>query len=95
MLEEDDVAAKNALENYLYDYGTAGSTTDEKLKNGAANMPKTDENGHTFADDLGSWPVSDCRDRSAGTGNGNSKSLVCSAAFYQYQLPDILRRDPL
>ena len=52
MLEEADVAATNALENYLYDYGTAGSTTDEKLKNGAANMPKTDENGHTFADDL-------------------------------------------
>lgn len=52
MLEEDDVTARNALESYLYDYGTAGSTTDEKLKKGAVNMPQTDANGHTFADDL-------------------------------------------
>ena len=48
MLETDDVAARNALEDYLYDYGAA----DEKLKNGAANMPKTDEHGYTSVDNL-------------------------------------------
>ena len=52
MLEADDVLAKNALESYLYDYGTQDSTTDGALKEGAASMPKTDENGYTSVDDL-------------------------------------------
>lgn len=59
LLEADDVAAKNALESYLYEYGTADSTTDEKLKEGAVNMPETDENGYTSVDglDLGLYLV--------------------------------------
>lgn len=52
ILEEDDVAAKNALEDYLYDYGTMDSTTDQKTKEGVVNMAKTDENGYTYADNL-------------------------------------------
>ena len=30
ILKADEVAAKNALENYLYDYGTLDATTDQK-----------------------------------------------------------------
>ena len=52
ILEEDDVAAKNALEDYLYDYGTMDSTTDQDTKDGVVNMAKTDENGYTYADNL-------------------------------------------
>ena len=52
LLKEDNVAAKNALESYLYDYGTEDSTTDQKTKAGVVNLPKTDKNGYTHAEDL-------------------------------------------
>ena len=43
---------KIALESYLYDYGTEDSTTDQKTKAGVVNLPKTDKNGYTHAEDL-------------------------------------------
>ena len=46
------MAAKNALESYLYDYGTEDSTTNQKTKAGVVNLPKTDKNGYTHAEDL-------------------------------------------
>lgn len=52
LLEKDDVAAKNALETYVYDYGTMDSTKDQNTKVGAVDMPKTDRNGVTSVDGL-------------------------------------------
>lgn len=52
LLEKDDVAAKNALETYVYDYGTMDSTIDQSTNEGAVNMPKTDKNGVTSVDGL-------------------------------------------
>lgn len=52
LLKEDNVEAKNALESYLYEYGTLDSTTDQAAKNGAVNMKKTDASGYTYADNL-------------------------------------------
>lgn len=52
LLQKDDVAAKDALETYVYDYGTMDSTTDQGTKIGAVNMAKTDKNGVTSADGL-------------------------------------------
>lgn len=59
LLEKDDVAAKNTLETYLYNYGTMDSTTDQAVKGSAVNMPKTDENGKTTVSglDLGLYLV--------------------------------------
>ena len=34
ILKADEVAAKNALERYLYDYGTLNSTTDQTAATG-------------------------------------------------------------
>lgn len=47
ILDEDQIAAKNALETYVYDYRTQGSTIDQDTKVGAVNMAKTDKNGVT------------------------------------------------
>ncbi|MCC8150144.1 MAG: LPXTG cell wall anchor domain-containing protein, partial [Lachnospiraceae bacterium] len=51
LLMADDVQAKNALEEYLYDYGTQDSTIDQGtyIQNNvkAVNMPKTDADGLT------------------------------------------------
>lgn len=52
ILKADEVAAKNALERYLYDYGTLNSTTDQTAATGVLNLPKTDKNGYTCVDDL-------------------------------------------
>lgn len=52
ILKADNVAAKNALESYLYDYGTMDSTTDQTAAEGVVNMPKTDKTGTTTAKDL-------------------------------------------
>lgn len=52
ILKADDLSAKNALENYLYDYGTQDSTTDQATKPGVVNMPKTDKYGYTHVDEL-------------------------------------------
>lgn len=53
ILEDDNLAAKSALEEYLYDYGTQDDTKDQATKTDgttnvkAVNMPKTDKNGVT------------------------------------------------
>ncbi len=53
ILEDDNLAAKSALEEYLYSYGTQDSTTDQSTNTDgttgvkAVNMPKTDKNGVT------------------------------------------------
>lgn len=52
ILKADEVAAKNALEHYLYDYGTLDATTDQKAASGVCNLPKTDKNGYTHLDNL-------------------------------------------
>ena len=52
ILKADEVAAKNALEHYLYDYGTLDATTDQKAASGVCNLPKTDRNGYTHLDNL-------------------------------------------
>ncbi len=56
LLKADDVKAKNALEAYLYDYGTQNSTTDQdtNTQNGvkAVNMPKTNSKGVTSVSGL-------------------------------------------
>lgn len=58
ILTENDIAAKNALEGYLYEYGTLDSTTDQSYKTSAdtgvaaVNMSKTDKNGVTKAENL-------------------------------------------
>ena len=58
ILDADEVAARSALENYLVDYSTQGSTTDGGLREDnstnvtAVNMPKTDKNGFTKVDGL-------------------------------------------
>ena len=58
ILEADDIAAKSALEEYLYSYGTQDSTTDQSTKTDAStnvtavNLPKTDKNGYTHAENL-------------------------------------------
>ena len=58
ILEADDIAAKSALEEYLYSYGTQDDTTDGNTNVdgstgvGAVNLPKTDKNGYTHAENL-------------------------------------------
>lgn len=53
ILEEDNLAAKSALEEYLYSYGTQDDATDGNTRvQGAVDMPLTDEHGHTYARDL-------------------------------------------
>lgn len=58
ILEEDNLAAKSALEEYLYSYGTQDDTNDQSVKTDAStnvtavNMTKTDKNGETYADGL-------------------------------------------
>lgn len=58
ILAADNLGAKSALEEYLYSYGTQDSTTDQSTKTDgttgvkAVNMPKTDANGVTSADNL-------------------------------------------
>lgn len=52
ILAADNVSAKNALEDYLYDHGTLDSTMDQQVKSDVVNMAKTDENGYTYADNL-------------------------------------------
>lgn len=58
ILEADDIAAKNALETYLYSYGTMDSTTDESVNTDlstgvtAVNMPLTDAKGYTHVEGL-------------------------------------------
>lgn len=60
ILEADDIAAKSALEDYLYSYGTQDDTTenDQSTKTDgstgvkAVNLPKTDKNGYTHAENL-------------------------------------------
>lgn len=53
ILEADNLAAKSALEEYLYSYGTQDSTTDQHANTDgttgvkAVNMKKTDKNGLT------------------------------------------------
>ena len=58
ILEEDNLAAKSALEEYLYSYGTQDDTKDQSVKTDAStnvtavNMTKTDKNGETYAEGL-------------------------------------------
>lgn len=58
ILEEDHFGAKSKLEEYLYSYGTQDSTTDQSTNTDgttgvkAVNMPKTDKNGVTKADNM-------------------------------------------
>ena len=52
LLAADNISAKNALEQYLYDYGTLDDTTDQTTAAGVINLPKTDASGKTSAEDL-------------------------------------------
>lgn len=52
ILKTDEVAAKNALERYLYDYGTLDNTADQTAAPGVINLPKTDKNGYTHAENM-------------------------------------------
>ena len=58
ILTDDNLAAKSALEEYLYSYGTQDSTTDQSVNTDASttvkavNMPKTDANGYTHVENL-------------------------------------------
>lgn len=58
ILTADDIAAKSKLEEYLYSYGEQGSTTDQAANTDAStgvtavNLPKTDKNGYTHAENL-------------------------------------------
>lgn len=60
ILEADDIAAKSALEDYLYSYGTQDDTTENDQSTNtdgstgvkAVNLPKTDKNGYTHAENL-------------------------------------------
>lgn len=58
ILEEDNLAAKSALEEYVYDYGTQDDTNDQSVKKdgstnvSAVNMPKTDKDGETYVEGL-------------------------------------------
>lgn len=52
ILKADNVSAKNALEQYLYDYGTMDSTTDQIPANGVVNLAKTNEQGVTTIEDM-------------------------------------------
>ena len=52
ILKDDNIAAKNSLEEYLYNYGTLDSTKDQSVKSGVVNMKKTDKNGYTHVDNL-------------------------------------------
>lgn len=58
ILDADNLAAKSALEEYLYSYGTQDDTTDGNTNVdgstgvGAVNLPKTDKNGYTHAENL-------------------------------------------
>ncbi len=52
ILTDDNVSAKNDLENYLYDYGTLDSTVDQKGKDGVIHLPKTDSRGYATVDGL-------------------------------------------
>lgn len=58
ILEEDNLAAKSTLEEYLYSYGTQDDTNDQNVNTdgstnvSAVNMTKTDANGETYVDGL-------------------------------------------
>lgn len=58
ILDADNLAAKSALEEYLYSYGTQDDTADGNTNVdgstgvGAVNLPKTDKNGYTHAENL-------------------------------------------
>lgn len=58
ILTDDNLAAKSALEEYLYSYGTQDSTTDQSVNTDASttvqavNMPKTDATGSTHVENL-------------------------------------------
>ena len=58
ILDADNLAAKSALEEYLYSYGTQDDTVDGNTNVdgstgvGAVNLPKTDKNGYTHAENL-------------------------------------------
>lgn len=58
ILEEDNLGAKSALEEYLYSYGTqddasdGAENTDASTGYKAVSMPLTDENGHTHVEGL-------------------------------------------
>ena len=58
ILTDDNLAAKSALEEYLYSYGTQDSTTDQSVNTDASttvkavNMPKTDATGCTHVENL-------------------------------------------
>lgn len=47
ILAEDEIGAKNMLENYLYSYETQDSDRDDTEKQAAVSMPETDEQGVT------------------------------------------------
>lgn len=51
-LEADNVAAKDTLEDYFYDYGTLDDTQDQSVLGTVVNMPKTDETGYTHVEGL-------------------------------------------
>ena len=58
ILETNSSAAKSALEEYLYSYGTQDDTTDQNVNTDATtgvkavNLPKTDAHGYTRAENL-------------------------------------------
>ena len=52
ILDEDEIRAKNALEDYLYDYEKMNRDDDDHMREGAVNMHETDEYGTTYAYDL-------------------------------------------
>lgn len=52
VLTKDGTAARNTLEEYLYSYGAQDQDGDDAVNNGAVNMPETDKNGVTMAENL-------------------------------------------
>lgn len=51
-LDKDALSTRSDLAEYLVNYGMQSSTVDEKVTEGAVQMPKTDENGRTHVDGL-------------------------------------------
>ena len=52
LLESDNKAAKDTLEEYFYNYGTLDDTADQSVVGNLVNMPKTDETGYTHVEGL-------------------------------------------
>ena len=68
LLKEDNVAAKNALESYLYDYGTEDSTTDQKQKQESLIFQRQIRTAIPMRR-LAAWLIPVCGDRGSRTGS--------------------------